>query len=145
MDEFCEAITTIAPDAPSRNFLELAFEEADEDESGGCDRDEFLQLFAKVKKGGVVGIGFGDFFSQQKEEAAPELGLAHGVLTKEDLEVASEAFDKVRTCVCVHARARPSSFLQFNPDPIPTPTPAPRIPTPINPPLPRPNPTPPPV
>ena len=58
---------------PSKSDLEAAFDEADEDNGGTVDRDEFLLLYAKVKKGEVKGLGGGLFGAFRKMSVA---GLA---------------------------------------------------------------------
>ena len=45
------------PTSGIRRDLHAAFVAADVDKSGGIDKDEFLALFAKVRKGEIEGVG----------------------------------------------------------------------------------------
>ena len=77
--EFFDVVAKLSPVPPSDKDLEAAFDIADADDSGGIDLDEFIALFAKVKKGEIEGIS--------------DPPLMHDVLTPDDVEVLSKAFD----------------------------------------------------
>ena len=54
--EFSSIVTELSDEPPRQRDLDAAFVRADVDNSGGIDKDEFLKLYALVKKGEVDGL-----------------------------------------------------------------------------------------
>ena len=73
-------MTKLAEEPPSQADLDAAFEQADEDRSGGIDEAEFLKLYSAVKRGDVKGVGLQSkvraFFEDNGIEADVEATLA---------------------------------------------------------------------
>ena len=55
--EFKDVVDKLAEDVPRQEDVDAAFEQADEDNSGGIDYPEFVKLYASVKRGDVKGVG----------------------------------------------------------------------------------------
>ena len=83
--EFMDIITELVDSPPTRGEMAALFKTADEDGSGGIDRDELIQLYAKVKRGEVDGIllhggslsttqmaRLDDMFKQKIKQARPK-------------------------------------------------------------------------
>jgi len=77
-------VTSLNDNPPTEADLEAAWVLADEDQSGGIDFDEFVLLYAKVKRGDVVGLTsdpealakrVAEFFERNGIKADPEATL----------------------------------------------------------------------
>ena len=80
-EEFVAAVVELAEVPPSHQDLLHAFDVADVDRSGGIDREEYLLLYAKVKRGEVEGI-------------SNKTAAIYDALTDQDRLSLKEAFDK---------------------------------------------------